>query len=131
MVGDRHKKNEKALLMILSLLFLMMVALIVVIVVLATRSNYDKTAMTECLKNDDELEAVTCIKNLAFSYYEKDGCRTALKIYDDVPEERFEMVFLKNLYNEAYSMSLSCDESLQKYWKDKYEGIANQLEGRN
>ena len=89
----------------------------------------DDNLAKECLQTSGDSSIMECLGDKAFSYYEEGDCVKALKVYDDIPAEQFDKRTLSDIYNDAYSFSLSCeDESLQIYWTDKFTELSNQLE---
>ncbi|MBQ6414227.1 hypothetical protein IJI28_01200 [Candidatus Saccharibacteria bacterium] len=134
MVNNKHNVDTKTLVIVLSSLLLVAIALVVAIVFLpmANKRNNDYSEdnlAKECLEAGEDMDLSECLEDKSFSYFEEGDCEKALKVYDDVPVGLVSKVELAHLYDEAYSLSLSCDdESLQNYWMGKNDEISNQLE---
>lgn len=126
--------KEKRLVIMLSLLSFVAVVLVIINVLLPMvrnkEYNYsDDNLARECLEAGEDVDSSECLEDKAFSYLEEDDCKNALKVYDDVPVEVVDKAELAHLYDDAYAMSLSCDdESLQNYWAEKNKEISSQLE---
>lgn len=129
-VNDNHKKIS---ITVLVSLLVVIVVLIVVNVAIGIKQNgnTDDGADSDCLKLKSEEEVLDCIDEEAFSRYETVGCEEALKVYDEVPEGLFDDAWLELVYDNAYSLSLSCNESLQEYWSVKFSNVAARTEARN
>lgn len=81
------------------------------------------------LNDDDEQTVAGCLEEKAFFYLDEGDCEKALMVYDYIPVERYDDYSLADRYDEAYSLSLSCDDtSKQEYWKNKFEELSNKLE---
>lgn len=135
---DKHEKDTKGLVVVFLLLLFVVVGLVVAIVVvlIMNREPIDELGndnlAKECLKASGDTSIKSCLEDKAMVYYEKGDCKAALRVYDDVPVESFDEHELLYLYDDAYSMSLDCDdESLQSYWKDKLESLSSQSEARD
>ncbi len=134
MTKGELKVDAKVLIWIMSLLVFVALVLIIVNALIFMNGNKpgavnDDNLAKECLSIADAEEMIQCVDETSFDYYMQDDCDKAMKIYADVPEDMLDKTNLAFLYNEAYSMSLSCgDELSQGNWKEKYENIANQLE---
>ena len=129
------KVDAKILIWIMSLLVFAALVLMIVNALIFMNDNKpgavinDDNLAKDCLLMADAEEMIQCVDETSFDYYMQDDCDKAMKIYADVPEGMLDKTNLAFLYNEAYSMSLSCgDELSQENWKEKYENIANQLE---
>jgi hypothetical protein len=134
---DKHEKENMGLVItLLSLLFVVVMLVVAVVVLFVMNRDSgneygDDNLAKECLKVDGDISIKSCLEDMAWSYYEDGDCDMALKVYDDVPVDIFDEYALSDLYDDAYSMSLGCDdESLQSYWKDKFEGLSARLEAR-
>lgn len=133
---DNNKANTRLLIVALSLMFVI-IALAIAIVVLSTANKNSINSLSndnlakECLLMNSESSIMDCLDEKASTYYDEGDCGKALQVYDDIPTDAFDKHFLSNLYNEAYSISIGCDESLQNYWNNKFKELSNQLEGRN
>ena len=105
--------------------------LIIAIILVANRNALsDDNFAEECLQGEDDGVIIDCLDEKSFEYYNNGDCEKALKVYDDVPVDLFDKNTLANIYDEAYSLSLDCnDESLRLYWENKSESIWSQLEG--
>ena len=132
----KHGMNTKNMIVILSSLALLIILLVIIIVAVFIIKNKeynlsDDNLAKDCLQNQDDAMH-ECIEDKAWSYFQAGDCEKALKVYDDIPADRFDKYTLSDFYDEAYSLSLSCeDESLQNYWLNKFESLSNQLEGRD
>lgn len=137
MTESKHAVDAKILVVVLSLLSVVAVILVVanIMIPVLNRRNYDfsdDNLAKDCLLAEDEMSVDECLEDKAFSYYEEDDCEKALKVYDDIPSGWFEEDTLIHLYDEAYSLSLSCeDESLQSYWEEKNNKFMNRTEAKN
>ena len=135
MAEKEHKVEAKTLVAVLALLSVVIVVLIVLIVLLALREEYSDNGglVGGCYETDDEDAIVECLNEEAFSFYsDENDCEKALKVYDDIPENSLSDRSAAILYDEAYSLSLSCDDlSLQEYWEEKSERKWEHLEGMN
>lgn len=124
------KNKEKSLrsLLFVSFALLAIVVVLIVVIVIVSIMNNNRNLAEECLQDEETMSE--CLADKAFSYSMNDDCTNALKVYDDIPADRFDKYTLSDLYNEAYSISVSCgDESLRDYWSKKFEEISNQIEG--
>ena len=122
-----HNKNTRSLLVISVTLVIIILILIVVNLLIPVFKNNNNLAK-ECLEFEDQ-EAMECLEAKVDLFFDEDDCINALKVYDDIPANRFDKFTLSILYDDAYSMSLSCDNTdLENYWMDKKESISNQLE---
>lgn len=136
MEKGRHKTEVKALIIALSVLVFLVIILIVanILVLFADEISIsflgNDNLAKDCLLSED---VSSCLYEKAYNYYENEhDCQKALKVYDDIPIERFGDYELSDLYNDAYSMSTSCnDESLKEYWEQKFNDLSSRLEGRN
>lgn len=129
-VNDNHKKIS--IVVLVSLLVAIIVLVFVNIAIgLKHSEEVGNEIETDCTKLKDKEEALDCIDEKAFSNYQTAGCEEALKVYDEVPEGLFDDAWLELVYDNAYSLSLSCNESLQEYWSVKFSNIAARTEARN
>lgn len=126
MAEKKREVNTKLFVIILSLLLVGVVVLVVVNTVLVVRAN-DENLAEKCLDIADEDGAMECLNNESLVYYEAGDCKKALEVYDDMSTDKFDKQWLRRLYGEARSMSLSCDESLQNYWSNKYNELINKI----
>ena len=144
MDGGESKKgaSNKVLIGVLCGLLVLIVGLGVGVVVVAINNNTDDTEdqgeeeeeiAWDCsqLDDGDRDMVLYCLGREANSYYEAGDCVKALKVYDDISEDRFDKSIWASLYNEAYSISLSCDESLQEYWENKHYELVIQVKGKS
>lgn len=138
MAEEKRENGNRNLIIVLSLLSFVVVVLVVVIMVLPIVKKLPITSLTddnlakECLLEDDESLALDCLDKKASAYYDEGDCGKALKVYDDIPVGVFDEYTLSDDYSEAYALSLRCeDEELQQYWKNKFEELSSQLEGRS
>ena len=123
-----QKRGNLIMVVALSLLVVAVIVLIVLNVVFAISNN--KELSSECLRIKEDIEAMDCLNEEAFSYYDDNNCVEALKVYEGIPENRFNSDLLSRLYGRAYQMSLSCDEDLQSYWKEKFDEVSKLVEAR-
>lgn len=135
MEKQNHKAGVKAIIVVLLVLVFVAIILVVVnVFVLLTNKNDinnlgDDNLAKECLKGDNE-DWMGCLEDKSLEYYDEGDCGSALKVYEDVPPDWVNEYVLADLYNEAYSLSLSCDDlSLQHYWGEKFNDLSKQLEG--
>ena len=128
--------DTRGLVIVLGLLMIVVVALIVVNVIVLTTDTGDIVAnlgednlARECLMKEDDASIEYCLSGKAFAFIDEGDCEKALKVYDDIPVEIYDKRHLSYLYDEAYSLSLSCeDESLETYWLNKLNNMTEQLE---
>lgn len=126
-----EKANNKPLVILLISLLTLIVVIVGIIIVLNNKNGLgDGNLARECLDTED---VTGCLYEKAYNYYENEhDCEKALKVYDDIPAEQFDEYELSDLYNDAYSLSYSCeDESLKNYWEQKFNSLSSRLEGRN
>ena len=134
---DDNKTNTQLWAVLFSLLFIIIVLVVVLVVLpIVNRSSIDSLSddnlAKECLLMNGESSVTDCLDEKSSAYYDEGDCEKALRVYDDIPADAFDKYSLSDLYNEAYSTSIGCgDESLQSYWKNKFEELSNQLEGRD
>lgn len=136
MKKGRHKSEAKALIIALSILVVIILILIVINILVLFADEISVISLgndnlsKDCLLSED---VSSCLYEKAYNYYENEhDCEKALKVYDDIPAERFDEYELSDFYNDAYSMSTSCDDkSLEKYWEQKFNNLSSRLEGRN
>lgn len=136
MKKGRHKSEAKALIIALSILVVIILILIVINILVLFADEISVISLgndnlsKDCLLSED---VSSCLYEKAYNYYENEhDCEKALKVYDDIPAERFDEYELSDFYNDAYSMSTSCDDkSLEKYWEQKFNDLSSRLEGRN
>lgn len=134
-----HRKiNNNVVVLVLLVLMIVMVGLIVANVVVLTRGEDDMIELgddnlaKDCLQKDNEESMENCLNDRAFDYFMDNDCENALKVYEDVPADRLDKRLVSHLYDEAHSLSMSCDdESLQEYWEDKLNKSLGQLEAGN
>ena len=138
MAEENPREDNKSLIVVFLLLLfvaIILVAIIIALFLINRNPAYnlsDDNLAKECLLASEDVDLSECLEDKAFSYYEDGDCEKALKVYDDIPVEEFDEYVLSDLYNDAYSMSFDCsDESLQNYWKDKFEGLSSKLEVRD
>lgn len=137
MAEGKYSFDTKVLVTVLSLLSVVAVVLIVanILVPVLNGRKYDfsdNNLAKECLEMEDDSLAESCIEEKVYSYYDEGDCENALKVYDDIPDGWFEEDSMGYFYDDAYSISLSCeDESLQAYWENKNNTFSNQAEARN
>lgn len=137
MTGDKNKANTQLLVVILSLLLFAITVLIIVIVIFNTMRNSivddlgDDNLAKECLRVDEDFSAKDCLEEKAQSYLDIGDCENALKVYEDIPAGWFDDYSLSDRYEEAYTLSFSCDESVQNYWKNKHDTLLKRLEVRD
>lgn len=137
MTESEHSFDTKVLIAVLSLLSVVAVVLVVanILVPILNGRRYDfsdDNLAKECLEMKDDLSAESCIEEKVYSYYDEGDCENALKVYDDIPDSWFEEDYMGYIYDDAYSISLSCeDESSQAYWENKNNKFSNQTEARN
>lgn len=72
-----------------------------------------------------------CLESKAWKFFKEGDCDSALRVYDYIPTDQYDDYSLSDRYAEAYSLSLSCDEEKQEYWKNKFEELSNKLEAKN
>lgn len=136
MEKGRHKTEVKILIIALSILAIIILILIITNLLVLFADDISINSLgsdnlaKDCLRSED---VMSCLYEKAYYYYENEhDCKKALKVYDDIPAERFDEYELSDFYNDAYSMSTSCDdESLEKYWEQKFNNLSNRLEGRD
>ena len=133
-VQTEKANNKPLVILLISLLTLIVVIVGVIIIVLNNKNsqpNNQENLAIECLDGDSEL-LNDCLDDKAFEYFEEGDCVKALKVYDDVPVDRVDQDTLEYLYDEAYSMSISCeDETLEEYWRKKNDQFNNKTEARS
>ena len=133
MEKGRHKTEVRALIIALSVLVFLVLVLIVANVLalfadeISINNLGNDNLAKDCLRSEDVMD---CLHEKSFNYYKNEhDCQKALKVYDDIPAERFDDYELSDFYNDAYSMSISCnDESLEKYWEQKFNDLSSRLE---
>ena len=137
MEKGRHKIEVKILIITLSILAMVILALIITIIKLslanenARPSLSDDNLAKECLEGDNE-QWMDCLEEKASAFIDQRDCENALKVYEDIPPDWFDEYTLADLYDEAYSLSFSCDDlSVQQYWEKKLNNLSKQLEGRD
>ena len=136
-------KQSKILIGVLCFLATTIIGLVAGLIVVANNNTNTNTSNNadlndnnlakECLEGNTEDNAIDCLDEKAFSYY-NDGhdCAKALKVYDDIPTTQFNEQAIARLYDEAYSLSLECgDKTLQSYWEEKNEAAWSHLGGRD
>jgi hypothetical protein len=137
MEKGKYKTEIKVLIIALSALVAIILILIAVIIKLSLDNKNshpplsDDNLAKECLEGDNE-QWMDCLDDKASGYLEERDCEKALKVYEDVPPDWFDKYTLADLYDEAYSLSLSCDDlSLREYWEKKFNNLSKELEGMN
>ena len=142
MVEDKTNKKSKYKTEVVGLVVVLIILVVVMIILGVTnvllpavsdRSDVEKL-VKQCLDlNDDSEQTVaSCLEEKAFFYLDEGDCNKALMVYDFIPTERYDDYSLADRYNEAYSLSLSCDDTAkQEYWKKKFEELSNKLEARD
>ena len=138
MVDNKQVDSSKKLVVVLALLSVVVVVLVVLIVLLTPHEKHDGNngysgLARDCYEIGDEDAIMECLNDKAFSFYsDENDCEKALKVYDDISEGSLSDRSVAMLYDEAYSLSLSCDDSsLQEYWEEKSERKWEHLEGMN
>lgn len=136
MKEGKERANHKALWVALALLIFAIVILVVaniLIPAIHTATHYDDNNLVkECLQSDDVNVSTDCVEAKAEEYTDQGDCTQALKVYDDIPADHYDPYALQDLYDQAYSLSIDCEDgTLQEYWKAKSESLSNQLEGRD
>lgn len=136
-------KQSKILIGVLCFLATTIIGLVAGLIVVANNNNASNTATNtglngnnlakECLERNTEDDVIDCLDEKAFAYYDDEhDCAKALKVYDDIPTTQFNEQAIARLYDEAYSLSLECDdEALQNYWEEKNEAAWSHLGGRD
>ena len=133
------KKNTEGLFVALTILVFAAVVLIIVNVELFylrggvnNKPDVEKVAK-ECwyLDEEDEMSTAECLESKAWMFFEEGDCDSALRVYDYIPTDQYDDYSLSDRYAEAYSLSLSCDEEKQEYWKNKFEELSNKLEAKD
>ena len=129
------KSNHKSLIVVLILLCVVAIVLAVIIVVMNSMNNSvvdkldDGNLAKECLLKEDDASREYCLSDKSFELYEAGDCEKALKVYDDIPAEMYDDRHLAYLYDQAYGLSLTCeDEALETYWEDKLNALTEHLE---
>lgn len=137
MEKGKHKTEIKVLIIALSALAAIILILIVVNIKLSLDDKNshpplsDDNLAKECLEGDNE-QWMDCLDDKASGYLDERDCEKALKVYEDIPPDWFDKYTLADLYDEAYALSLSCDDlSIQNYWKKKLKEVSKDLEGRD
>ena len=126
------KVDDRVLKLILLVLSSLMVVMIITVIVVVINKQDDGDLAKACLQAENDGAIMDCLDEKAYSYYEEGDCEKALKVYDDVPADRFDEYTLSDIYQEAYALSDGCkDKSLRKYWLDKYSEATDHLEGRD
>jgi uncharacterized membrane protein YvbJ len=123
------------MLIVFGLLLAIIIVLGVSIIFLNMREEHDISSglIRDCFETNDEDAIMECLNEKAFSIYaDENNCEKALKVYDDIPDDSMSDRSIAMLYDEAYSLSLSCDDlSLRTYWNEKSERKWERLEGMN
>lgn len=132
-VQTEKANNKPLVILLISLLTLIAIIVGAILLNLNNRNNRPDNGdlAAECLYGDDE-SITNCLDDKAFDYYEKDDCIKAMEVYYDVPENRIGQDMLQHLYNEAYSMGVSCeDKSSEEYWLKKIQQLNKGTEARS
>ena len=136
MKEGKEKANHKSLWLALILLFFVIIILVVINILIpiinTTTPDDSNSLVKDCLQSEDINVLTDCIEAKVDEYTGQDDCAQALKVYDDIPVNRFDPYTLQDLYDQAYSLSIDCEDGAQQeYWKEKSESLSNQLEGRD
>lgn len=132
MVAERRRFDSKYLVIILSVIVVLIIILVLANISLLLSKKNDGGLAKDCLSENIDVSVGACLDDLAYSYYDDGDCERALKVYEDIPEDRFDKYELQDYYDDAYSLSLECDDtSLQDYWENKSNALSNQSEGRS
>lgn len=135
MVEEKNTIGVRGLVIILVGLIVSAIALAVIIVVMNSMNDNvvdkldDDNLAKECLLKEDDASREYCLSDKSFELYEAGDCEKALKVYDDIPAEMYDDRHLAYLYDQAYGLSLTCeDEALETYWEDKLNALTEHLE---